>query len=198
MKRRVSVKTDVQNDIEKINCTTYGIYIKKYKYQKMFDTMRCKMVDYKNGFIKCIWKELYAYAEKDEEFKNALQIIKTQNKVYGNAVFTQDLDEKVVEAYKYFSKIVFSKEKAIDLNKLMQQYMKSASKIYKIYLPDDMRNNGLKDVISGFDAMASMKAKFVWCKKYDDLSALISKPMFPKSRETGDVNYNKRQRFNQG
>lgn len=191
MKRMIKAGDDTS---QALNCATYGIYINRPKYQKMFDKIRCTMVDYKNGFIKYIWKNLYEYSDKDEQFKEAINVIKLQNKHYGNAVFKSDLDDNVIEAYNYFNKIVFSKDRVVDLNNLLNDYMRNASKYFNIYLPDDMRNNALMDVISGFEKMKDKSAKSIGCKRYDDLNALVSKPMFPKSRETGEVNYNKSQR----
>ncbi len=191
MKRMVKVGDDSS---QTLNCATYGIYINRPKYQKMFDKIRCTMVDYKNGFIKYIWKNLYEYADKDTQFKEAINIIKSQNKHYGNAVFKSDLDENVNKAYEYFNMVVFSKDRSIDLNKLLQEYMRNASKYFNIYLPDDMRNNALMDVISGFEKIKDKSAKGIRCKRYDELNALVSKPMFPKNKITGEVNYNRNQR----
>lgn len=174
------------------NCIEYGVYVKSKSIQKMLLEVFNKSVDYTNGFVKYVWSEIYKIAEKDTELKTSLNIIKNQNKLYGNALYKKEQDEVVTEAQNYIRKIIY-KDKLISFKKLLAEYKKLAPKIYSIYLPDDVRYNLLENKVRSFDDFINGKGKNVKVKPYSDLNAIRYKPMHPRNKDTNLIDYNKKQ-----
>lgn len=188
-----------KNDESKqMHCVEFGLYVPK-NYKKSLSVLFDKVTDYKNGFIKYIWNEIYKYGEKDKQFAESIKTIKEQNKVFGKAVNKSDLDDVVKKSYEYVEKIM-SKDKTItSFSEMQKTYMKISSAEYNIYIGDDIRSNACKSVIHGFKVMFGLYKKVktigknVTEKDYKDLSSLIGKPIHPKNKETNQVDITKTQ-----
>lgn len=174
------------------NCVTFGLYMSDNQ-NKTFTKIFNLMTDYKNGYIKSVWKQLNEYAEQDEQFKNSLYLVQNQNKLYGKTVNKEELDEQVTEAYLYLGSLLYKKEgenrPTISLSEMKKNYMKNASRKYNIWLADDMRDYALTNVNTGFQRLMSIKfrGQNVQCKTYDKLLSIQSKPIYSKKKD-GSIN----------
>lgn len=174
------------------NCAEYGLYTKSRSIDNMLLKVFNEGAQYNNGFVNYVWNVIYKIAETDKQLKDSLYIVKHQNKLYGNALYKKEQDEKVTEAQNYIKKIVYE-DKLINLKALENEYKKLAHKVYNIYLPDDVRYNLLEDKVKAFDKFIDGKGKNVTTKPYKDLNAIRYRPMHPRDKTTGLINYNKKQ-----
>lgn len=176
------------------NCATFGLYMSNSQNKALTKVFNL-MTDYKNEYIKYVWKQLDKYCEKDKQFKDSLYLVQNQNKLYGKTVNKEELDEQIAEAYLYLGGLIIKQDKEsqpiISFSKMKQDFMKIASKKYNIWLADDMRAYALTDVNTGFERLMSIKfrGQNVQYKKYDELLSIQSKPIYSRKKD-GSVNIN--------
>ena len=183
-----------RKDIVFCNCTRYAITYGK-SVEKMFDILFEDINNYKNGFIRYVWKNINEYAKTDEKYQNAMKVVRMSRKKYGKIVKWSELDDDVKEAYKYLSSIyskVKSKDKPINMAIYRQNYMKIAPRYHNIYSDDSAKSYALDDAINSFDTifLASVNCpkdnnltvgRTVKTKDVSTLNSVRTKPMFSKN-----------------
>ena len=183
-----------RKNLTSTNCATFGLYMSNSQNKALTKAFNL-MTDYKNEYIRYVWKQLDGYGEKDKQFKDSLYLVQNQNKLYGKTVNKEELDEQIAEAYLYLGGLIIKQDKEsqpiISFSKMKQDYMKIASKKYNIWLADDMRTYALTDVNTGFERLMSIKfrGQNVQYKKYDELLSIQSKPIYSRKKD-GSVNIN--------
>ena len=183
-----------RKELTQANCATFGLYMSKSQ-NKTLTKVFYFMTDYKNEYIRYVWKQLEEYAKQDKQFKDSLYLVQNQNKLYGKTVNKEELDEQIAEAYLYLGGLLKKQEgesqPIISFYKMKQDFMKLASKKYNIWLADDMRHYALNDVNTGFERLMSIKfrGQNVQCKKYDKLLSIQSKPIYSRKQD-GSINVN--------
>ena len=110
-----------KKQIKNVNCVTFGLYTNKTQ-NKMFTKIFDMVTQYKNNYIRYVWKQLNNYGELDNEFKKALEIVQTQKKLYGTTVNKQELNKKVKQAYNYVLQVF--KEDKLNLSKFASEFKK--------------------------------------------------------------------------
>ena len=188
-----NLKNESEN--EQQYCVTFGLCVPN-KYKNSLEKLFNMVTDFKNEYIKYIWRVINTYAEQDEEFKNSIKTIKEQNKTYGKAVNKSDLDENVQNCYNYIAQ-AFKDKKIPKFSQLESNFTNSADKIYNIWCGEDVKHYACQSVNMGFQVMFGLHPKVktigknVRVKKYDNLGALIGRPIHSINKTTGEIDTTK-------
>lgn len=148
---------------------------------------------FKNEFIVYMWMVINQLGEDDENFKNALSIIRGQEKNANKVANKEERDEKLKQAYQTVYKKI-KDNKILSKNDRTKEFRKIYSKKYNIFLADDQKDYLCDDVIAAFEDLFFNKGKDVKEKEVGNgkgTRALRQKPMFSKKKD-GTIN-NKKQ-----
>lgn len=159
--------------LNKINKTT----------QNNIELMFFYLENFKNDFVDYLNNKLSEIINNDSDLVEIQKRIDFLHKTEGKVTKESEKSKELRNLYFQRNNKIY-KNKNYNSLKWMSDFLKNADVTYKIYLHDDIRNYGCKDVISSLEKFLKGEGKSIHKKNHNTAISLSSKSFFQKEGKT--------------